>query len=66
MLVPLTSDEHNKLIDVLDLISTAFFKEDFMQLRVELEELYQSQKRYDIAKIALNDALYAIICERDG
>ncbi len=63
---PLVLDGHNSLIDVLDTLSDIILREDFKLLQAELEGIYQDQRRNDCAKAALIDALYAIICERDG
>lgn len=63
---PLVLDGHNRIIDVFDVISDILLSDDFGLLRAELEGIYQEQFRDDYAKAALIDALYAIICERDG
>lgn len=63
---PLVLNGHNSLIDVLDKVSDILSREDFNLLRIELEGIYQDAYQNDYEKVAINDALYAIICERDG
>jgi len=59
-------EEHNKLVDVVNMVSIAYFTDVFVMLREELESVYRRSGEDDPNRSAFQDALYAIICERDG
>jgi hypothetical protein len=59
-------EEHNKLVDAINMVSVAYFTEVFAMLRDELEAMYQLSGESNPSRLAFKDALYAIICERDG
>lgn len=59
-------EEHNKLVDAINMVSVAYFTEVFAMLRDELETMYQLSGESNPSSLAFKDALYAIICERDG
>ena len=64
--VPFMYEEHNKLVDAINMVSVAYFTEVFAMLRDELEAMYQLSGESNPSRLAFKDALYAIICERDG
>lgn len=59
-------DEHNKLVDAINMVSVAYFSDVFAMLRDELEEMYQLSGESNPSRMAFQDALYAIICEETG
>jgi hypothetical protein len=59
-------EEHNKLVDAINMVSVAFFTDVFIMLRDELEGMYQHAGEINPSRLAFQDALYAIICERNG
>lgn len=59
-------EEHNKLVDAINMVSVAFFTDAFVMLRDELEGMYQCSGESNPSRLAFQDALYALICERDG
>jgi len=64
--VPFMHEEHNKLVDAINMVSVAYYAEEFGLLREELEAIYLNSGEGDPSRDAFRDALYAIICERDG
>lgn len=59
-------EEHNKLVDAINMVSVAYFSDEFVMLRNELESWYQLLGEINPLRMAFQDALYAIICESDG
>ncbi len=59
-------EEHNKLVDAINMVSVAYHTEEFALLREELEAIYLNAGEGEPTKTAFRDALYAIICEQDG
>ncbi len=59
-------EEHNKLVDAINMVSVAYYTEEFGMLRDELEAIYIRSGEGEPSKTAFRDALYAIICEQDG
>jgi hypothetical protein len=64
--VPFMFEEHNKLVDAINMVSVAYFSDVFVILRDELESWYMLLGESNPSKLAFQDALYAIICESDG
>lgn len=58
-------EEHTSLEELLNRVSTAYFTEDFSDLKQELELLYKSFGDPEPEKNAFKDALYTLLCERD-
>jgi len=59
-------EEHNKLVDAINMVSVAYFTDVFAMLREELEAMYRCSGESNPSRLAFQDALYAILCERDG
>ncbi len=59
-------EEHKKIVDAINMVSVAYFSDVFRTLREELEGKYQCAGESNSSRLAFQDALYAIICERNG
>lgn len=66
-MLPVRDDEHQQLFDYSKRIANICLSEAFTTLKKELEKFYRGGENEDttFARIAFQDALYALIAEED-